>query len=358
MVTTSNPNDFTMSLDGVSAQDIKGAVYTAHSDLQAVVDGINNLSGYCSAALVSDTSTMPANAAWTYFTGGAQGTTTNDDWQAAYDLLKTYGINFVAPLTSDAAIHAMQTAHLAYMSGPEGRKERRGFVGGALRSWVSEANRTTAKAGLITAAANLNDARTVYAPLGTIQRDPNGNPKLYPAYITAAAYAGLAGGGSPVEALTSKHVRCLGLEAKLRPDERRDLIDGGLAALVPDDETGVGYYVDRSVTTWGLDANLYNIEFSVGNGADSTAAKVRKRYAILRGRPGTGTEDSTIINLTNAVLHEEQEADLIKSYDPKKTVLRVVGDARFVDYSAKPILPINFILSTYHLLPDVQTIQL
>ena len=359
VVTTTNPNDSTMQLDGVTAQDIKTAPgYTAYSDLQAMIDGINAKSGYCSAAEVTDATTIPANAAWTYFAGGANGTVTNNDWQAAFDLCKTIPIQQFVVLTSDASIHSMLSAHLDYMSGPDGKSERRGFVGGALQPWISEANRTAALLALTTAASNLNDDRVVHATLGSYHYDPNGKNKLYPGYITACMYAGLASGSSPVEPLTRKHLRCNGLEIKLRPNEVAGLIDAGLAPPIADDVMGAGYCIARQVTTWNQDSDLYRIEFSVGRGSDYIASQVRKRHAEVIGKAGTADMDVTILNITNGVLQDALTAGYIRSYDPKATVLRVDNTIRYIDYSAQPILPINFIFSTYHLLPTVQTIQL
>jgi hypothetical protein len=58
------------------------------------------------------------------------------------------------------------------------------------------------------------------------------------------------------------------------------------------------------------------------------------------------------------VLAAAKLAGYIFDYDPKKTTLRVVGDVRYIDYSAQPILPVNFIFGTYHLEPTVYTITL
>jgi hypothetical protein len=76
------------------------------------------------------------------------------------------------------------------------------------------------------------------------------------------------------------------------------------------------------------------------------------------GKEGTEGADETILNKTNAVLQAAKTSDLIRSYDPEKTQLRVDGLNRYIDYEAEPILPINNIFSTYHLKPTVFTVQL
>lgn len=358
-VLTSEPNqDLAMELDAVTTQDIRTAAYTANSNLQAIVDGINAKSGYVSAERVTDAGAAPANVGWTYLAGGTNGTITTDDWQAAFDTLKTMDMDFVLPLTSDASVHAMGDTHCDYMSGPNGKSERRQFVGGALQTWTSEANRITAAAALASAARVLNSDRTMHVGLGCKQYDPNGKSKLYPAYVTAAMYAGIAAGGSPVLPLTKKYLRCLGLEVELRVSEIADLIEAGVAVPIPDTVQGAGYIVSRQVTTWNQDTDLYRIEFSIGRGADYIASEVRKRHDLLIGKPGTEQLDQTIVNITNAVLEAAKRDGYIRSYDPEKTALRADNTIRYVDYSAEPVPPVNFIFSTYYLLPTSYTIGL
>lgn len=359
-VLTSKPKvDLSIQLDNVTTQDIKTAAYTAKSDLQSIVDGINKLSGYVSATRVVDAGAAPANAAWTFLTGGSDGATTNTDWQTAFDLLKTMKIDLVMPLTGDDSIHSMADAHCVYMSGPNGKSERRCFVGGDLQSWTSEANRLTAISAMITASKNLNSDRTMNVGLGSKHYDQDGNAKLYPAYITACMYCGLAGGSSPVMPLTRKYLRCLGLEVDLRVSEIETLLEGnGVAVPIPDPVQGAGYVISRQLTTWNQDDDLYRIEFSVGRGADYIAREIRNRHELLIGKPGTESLDVTIVNLTNAVLEAAKRDEYIRYFDGKVTQLRVDGTIRYVDYFAEPILPVNWIFSTYHLQPTKFTIGL
>ena len=350
--------ELTTDLDAVTAQDILSAEYTAKSDLQAIVDHLNTFSAYVSAAKVTGAAAAPANQDWTYLAGGTDGATANDDWQECFDLLKTMDVNLVVPLSSSSSIWAMGDTHVQYMSGPDGKLERRQFVGGALKSWAAEASRTTNITTLLADAKAIGSDRTVDAALGVRLYDEVGTPTLYPAYITAVMYAGIAAGGSPVTPLTRKYLNCLGLEVELRRSEIDDLIKGGLAVPIPDIVNGAGYVISRQITTWLQDDDDFRIEFSVGRGADYIAREVRKRHELLIGEPGTAQLDATIINITNAVLQAAKTAELIRDYDPTKTQLRVEGTIRYVDYSAQPILPISWIFSTYHLEPVAFTIQL
>ncbi len=350
--------DSCSDLDAVTDVDIKTAVVEFNSDLKAILDIINRSSGYVSAEAVSGAAAAPANQDWTYLAGGDNGTTDSDDWQEAFDLLKTMQVDLICLLTSDASIHSMGDSHCDYMSGFEGKSERRLFVGGAVQSWGNEANRTAAVTALKAAAKLLNSDRTINVGLGCKLYNEEGISTLYPAYITAAAYAGIAAGNLVSMPLTRKFLRVLGLEVELRKGEIQDLLEAGVAVPIPDLVNNAGFVISRQVTTWLQNSNDYRVEFSVGRGADYVAAEVRRRHEELVGEAGYEAMDQTLINLTNAVLGQAKRDGIINSYDPKATQVRADGTIRYIDYSADPVLPINWIFSTYHLQPTIRTIAL
>ena len=326
---------------------------------KTVADVINQKSQYAKAIYTRSTQphsySFPSQPA--YFTGGSNGTIDTTAWQNALNALKSLDITFVLPLTDNAAYHALVESHCSLMSGPDWKMERRCFVGGALQTWT-ETSRATAVAALVSAATALNSDRAMLVGLGSYHYDPTGKLKLYPAYITAAMYAGLASGNGPVLPLTRKYLRCYGLEVDLRKSEIADLIDGAVAVPIPDLVNGAGYVISRQVTTWNQDTDLYRMEMSIGTGADYVAKEVRRRHELIIGKPGTEAIDQTILNMTNSVLQDCLMQGYIRSYDPKKTVLRVDNMTRYVDYEAVPIMPVNWIFSTYHLQALVLTITL
>jgi hypothetical protein len=356
-VTKSAKTDLSMQLDAFTDQTVK-TVATITSDLQAIVDRLNERSSYVSATRIAGAGAVPANSAWAYLAAGADGATTNDDWVSAFNELKAVDVDIIVPLSASASIHALGDAHCNFMSGPAGKSERRQFVGGALQSWTSESNRIAAMGIIKAEAAALNSDRTVHVGLGSKHFDANGVSKLYPAYITAVMYAGIAGGASVVTPLTRKYLNCLGLEAELRNTEIDDLLEAHLAVPIKDLVQGAGFVISRQLTTWAQDADLYRVEFSVGRGADYIAREVRNRHELIIGKPGTPGIDQSIISITNAVLEAALRDELIVSYDPKATVLRADGVVRYIDYSAQPVLPLNWIMSTYHLLPTKFTVSL
>lgn len=345
-------------LDVATAVDILAAPFLLTATIQKIVDTINAKSGY---VLATRDTANPAptidNLDWTYLGGAVAGATTNQDWQDAFDELKAWDVQIILPFTSDASIHAMGDSHCDYMSGPEGKSERSQFVGGALTTWTSAVTRASSVATLKGLAAALNSDRTVHVGLGCKLYNAQGVPTLYPAYMTACAYAGMAAGSTPVEPLTRKFLRVLALEADLRKAEIDTLLEAGLAVPIPA-PVGSGYVISRQVTTWLQSEDLYRIEYSIRRGADFIARQVRQRHEELIGLPGTEALDTTILNITNGVLNAAQLAGYIRSYDPKATQIRVEGTIRYVDYSATPIMPVNWIFSTYHLKPLSLTITL
>lgn len=345
-------SDLSTELDSVTVANIKSTPSTINSDLMAAVNGINKLSGYVSADRAAVSSAVPpTNTASTYLAGGTSPAATNNDWSEAFSLLESLNIQIVVPLTTDTSIQQMGVAHCNWMSGVSGKNERRQFVGGTLQSWTSESNRTASLAAIKAATKTLNHDRTVYSGLGSKHYDSNGVSTLYDGSITACMYAGIAAGATPVMPLTKKYLSTLGLEIELRASEIDDLIESGAAVPIPDKVQGLGYVISRQITTWSQDDDLYRIEYSVGRGADYIASQVRARHELIVGQPGSEAMDTTIINLTNGVLAAAKRDGYIRDYDPKATQLRVEGTVRYVDYSALPILPVNFILSTYHLQP-------
>jgi hypothetical protein len=359
-ILTNNPQERTADLDSCHS-NIKTApgIYTSNS--VDMINQINKRSGYIQAKRIGTfRNPDPPNTDWMYLDGGTSTPGTNDTWQSAFDLLKTTDIQLILPLTSDPSIHAMADSHAGYMSGPKGKSERRVFIGGALQNWESESARATAIDALMAASKALNSDRTVNVGLGCKQYDPNGDVKLYPAYVTAALYAGMAAGGSPTFPLTRKYLRCLGLEVELRVSEIETLLDApcGVAVPIVDMVQGAGWVISRQLTTWGQDDDLYRLEFSVGRSADYVAKEVRKRHELMIGKPGTPGIDNTIINTTNAVLEACKRDEIIVNFNPRATALRADGTVRYIDYSAVPVLPINWIFSTYHLLPTKFTIGL
>jgi hypothetical protein len=337
-------------LDYVSVQDVKTAAYTARADLQAFVDYINGpAEGFVDAVRVPGVGKPPANINWTYLSGGSDGTVTNTNWSNAYDqVLQSEDVQWVTPLSSDPAIHAMNDAHCAYMSNIA-RMERRGICGTALATTDSQA---------IAAAKALNSDRTSLVHLGFYDYDDSGALTLFAPYILAAQIAGAFCGSNPGTTMTNKALKIRGLERKLRnPTDTDPLITGGV--LCVEDVTS-GFKVVQSISTWLTNDNYNRVEQSVGVALDFTARNVRQAMDVLRGEGANPVNMGRALTIVESTL---RQLSLPAPNGPgvlvgdatnppyKNITVALEGDVLRIQFQCSPVIPINYIPITIFAVP-------
>lgn len=332
-----------LELDSVSTQDINSSAYTAESTMQAIIDVLNNESGYVEASAVNATNdrAIPANFSETYMTGGSEGSYTSSEWNAALTMLESEDVQFVATPDDDAAVHASIATHCTTMSSVTGRKERQFIVGGAWGDSVSTA---------ISNSQTLNSKSGMYVFNGFTQRDVNGAIKSYSAGYAACLLAGMAAAQALNETQTFKTLNVISLEDKLTNSELEQLIENGVCPLNYNSQRLP--HVVRAVNTYQTDDLKWN-EFS----------SVKEMYFISRdlrayleerfvGRPGTkfyggvmkGAVETKLAQYTDLGLFT-QSADGTAWWNVQ---LSIAGDTVTVDYDAYITLPINFIFVTNH----------
>lgn len=327
-------------LDHLALQDVKLAPYTVTANLQAAVDWFNSQGeGFITATRVAAAGTLPVATNWTYLAGGADGTVTNAEWQDAYDVLQTEDVQWVVPLSSSSAIHAMNDAHCAYMSNVA-RMERRGIVG--------VASGTTDDAA-ITAAKALNSDRTSLVHLGFYDYNEAGALTLFEPYFFAALIAGAFSGVNPGTPLTNKSVKVRGLERKLRnPTDTDKLIRGGVLAV---EDTPRGFRVVKSITTWLNNTNYNRVEVSTGVALDFVARNVRAAIDPLRGAKGNAQTLSQAVSRAESALRElaraEPQGPGVLAGDaenpPYKNITAALdGDVLRVEFQCSPVIPVNY----------------
>lgn len=336
-------------LDGVTTQDVKTADYTATANLQAIVDWFNSAGeGYVTATRPTGALSMPDNIAFTYMAGGSDGSTTNVEWQAAFDALQAEDVQWVCPASSDGAIHAMADTHCHYMSNVA-RMERRAIVGGPT-------GQTDAQA--IAAAKALNSDRTSLVHIGYYDYNAAGALVLQPPYLLAAKVAGAFSGVNPGTSLTNKSVKVRGLERKLRnPTDTDQLIEGGVLCV---EDTPKGYKVVKSISTWLVNDNYNRVEVSVGVAVDFVARNVRNALDDLRGAKGSPQTLAQAISRTDSALRElarEEPAGpgviVGDKANPayKNITASIDGDVLRVEFQCSPVIPVNYIPVTIHAVP-------
>lgn len=335
-------------LDFVTAQSVKTA-YTVRADLQAAVDWFNsNAEGFVTATRVTGAGAPPAVSAFAFLSGGSDGTTTNTDWADAFEELQKVDVQWITPVSSDAAIHAMADTHAVYMSNV-GRKERRVIVGTASGTTDAEA---------LAAAKALNSDRTSLVHLGHYEYDRSGKLVLFPPYISAARVAGGFSGVNPGTPLTNKNFKCRGLERDLRnPTDTDELIKGGVLCL---ENTESGYKVVQSIST-ALWTTAYNRrEQSTGVAVDFTMRNWRQALDVLRGQKGNPLLLSRAISISESTLRElaraEPQGPGVLAGDAENPPYRnlkatLEGDVLRVTGEISPVIPANYVLVTAYAVP-------
>lgn len=337
------------ALDYVTAKDVKTAPYVVRADLQAVVDWINSAGeGFVTAVRQPNAGTIPAASEWSFLSGGSDGTTTYTDWDDAFGALQAVDVQWVCPVSGDAAIHALTDAHVAYMSNV-GRRERRAIVG-------TETETTDVEA--IAAAKAINSDRTSLVHLGHYNYDDKGKLVLFPPYITAAMIAGMFSGVNPGTPLTNKALKVRGLERDLRnPTDTDELILGGVLCV---ENTEAGYKVVKSISTWLVNDNYNRVEQSTGVAVDFVARNVRQALDVLRGSKANPLVLSRAVSITESTLRElarpEPQGPGVIVGDLNSPAYRnikayIEGDVLRVDFECSPVIPVNYILATVYAVP-------
>lgn len=336
------------ALDFVTAQDVKTAPFAVSRRLQGIVEWVNKSVPFVTAARGAG-GKAPAVKAETYFTGGTDGTVTNNDWSLAFEALQTVSdVYWITPVTSSASIHAMADAHCGYMS-TVGKRERRAICGTA--AGISDAD-------AVAAAKDLNSDRTALVHLGHYNYDAAGSLVLYPPYITAALLAGAFSGVNPGTALTNKTVKVRGLERKLRnPTDTDVLINGGVLCL---EDTDQGYKVVQSISTWLVNDNYNRVELSTGWAADFVARNVREALDVLRGEKGNRLLLARAVSIAESTLtelsREEPQGPGVLAGDAENPAFKGItasleGDVLRVEFQCSPVIPCNYVLTTIYAVP-------
>lgn len=337
-------------LDFVTAQTVKSASYTVTADLQEVIDWLNGAQqGYVRATRATDVGTKPAVAALQFLSGATDGTTLTQDWADAFEALQTVDVQWLTPVSSDPALHAMADAHADYMANVAS-KERRVIAGTAL---------STTDVQAIAAAKALNSDRTSLVHLGHYNYGIDGKLKLMPPYISAALVAGMFSGVNPGTPLTNKSIKVRGLERDLRnPTDTDSLINGGVLCL---ENTDQGYKIVQSISTWLVNDNYNRVEQSCGVALDFVARNVRQALDVLRGQKGNPLVLSRAVSITQSTLMElarteEQGGPGVLAGNEDSPAFRNItaslqGDVLRVQFECSPVIPVNYALATIFAVP-------
>lgn len=333
-------------LDSVTAgQDIKTSAYTAHSDLQAIIETIAS-SAWVATATYDDaagTRTVPDNdTGWVYFSGAVDGAYTSSEWTTSLTYAESQDIQLVGTSSEDASIHAMIKTHCVTMCGVSGKSERQFIVGGATGETVAQVK---------TRAINLTCefGSIAYPEFTHYDFDDMTQTKTWsPAYY-AAKLIGMNVSLALNEPTTYKNVDVLKWDKTLTVPEIEELIQAGVTCGFKHKRSGQ-LITARSVTTYqGTD--LQRVEFSMMREALFVARDLREAVeASFVGKAMSNNLLSGVDAIAYGKLSVYYDMGLFNGEPPYWGYVKtVLGDQIKIEYDANLTPPTNFIFITSHM---------
>jgi hypothetical protein len=321
------------------------AVGAFKADLNAIIAWINQNSQLISASKATGASGgAPSNTSNPVFlAGGVEGTATFADYQAALNLLKQTRINTVVPLTGDPAVHAAVEAHCAYMGGI-GRAERDGVVGALNAALTDVPNKTEYKAQV----QDLNSRHMRVWGQAIERFNTAGERQEFLPPFGALVVAGMQAGAPVGLPLTSKYMNILGFRQHLSwnpTEDSEELIQAGCIIAV--NVEGQGSRIVRNVTSYLIDDNLAFTEASVNQAVNFAVFNFRTALEAAVGQPGFSGTVNAAKGLALNTLGLAVDAGALVAYQGLD--LELVLDVLEVSVEMSPVLPINFVETTVHL---------
>lgn len=278
-----------------------------------------------------------------FLTGGAEGASTAADYQTALDLLKKRDINTIVALTHDPATHAAVVAHCDYMAGI-GRSERDACLG--LLNAAGTTYPTKAEAKTQIQALNTRHVRAFAQKVDRF--DTTGERTTFDPWALACVAAGMQAGSDVATPLTFKYTNTLKFtqSSTWNPlDDAEEMINAGLCFLEQVD--GVGRRFVRNVTTHLSTSNLAFVEASLNEAANFSSRNFRRNMETAVGKKGfAGTLNaakSVAVNTLGLLVDRE----IINTW--QALTLSLSADVLEVDVEIAPVIPINFVKNTIHL---------
>lgn len=350
-VTDPNPNDLLLPVDVVpgtttasipalldnvttaaAVSTTAGTPVTAH--VAAMVRWINQQDAFFTAVREAAAVSLTTASAYTYATGGSNGTVTNTNWTNAFTTAQgLQNIGLLSPVSSSESIWVMADTHCHYMASQG--QPRRCYVGDALGASLATETGD---------AASVNSNRTSIVWPGLKGTDYNGNATTFAPYLVAAQVASARAGLAVDQALTNKAVYGNGLEQTVTPATVAQGLAGGVIVLTRDSTGSIVISQDR--TTW-LQTTAYDkVENSTGMVVDTITEALN---AVLRQFVGQPLDSATLANASHEVF-----ATLLSFYPGYLTVkpkqsdvtLQASGESITGNASAAIVTPTNYIVLT------------
>lgn len=343
-VLTSDLGMLVSTFDYLSAPIVAAPGTDFGADLMAVVNAINARSGYVSASRATGGVLVPANTTSpVYLSGGTEGTTTINEWREAFELLKKRRVNTIVPLTNDPAVHNLLLQHLRLRAGVL-RSEANGYVGIGTGGGAGET-----KSNIKSQIRTLGSRHVSAVSQEGRRFDPDtGELTWYPPWMVAVVAAGMQAGSPVAEPLTFKRPLFTDVrqDSSWSPeDDFEEMIDSGLMFIENKDQVGIRWV--RSITTHLADDNAVFSEMSANESANTAIYELRRGLELRIGKRGLVGSVAAIKGLANDLLSRLVDDNIIVAY--RGLSVEQIGDVFPVSVELAPVLPINFIPITVHL---------
>jgi hypothetical protein len=283
-------------------------------------------------------------------TPGLEGvpTASFSDWQAGLDLLTKVRVNTVQAVTSDPAVHAAVLAHDQYMGGV-GRSERDSVVGVQNSGRTEPATKAEVKSQII----DLNSKHIRVWAQNVERFNTSGEREVMEPQFGACIVAGMQAGSPVGTPLTHKFMNTLSLandSSWNAIDDAEEMIQAGLCfAEVVD---GVGRRIVRNVTTHLTSSNIAFTEASVNEAVNFSVFNFRTTMERMVGQAGFA---GTVQAANGLAINQLGLLVGVSLVAYRSLSISLILDVLEVSVEMAPVLPINFVKTTVHLVSIPQS---
>ncbi len=334
------PNITAATLDHVSNISVLDTAATFKSDLQALIEALENIS-YIGKGNVTLNGTMRVlpdeDTGYVYFTGGTAGTSTSEDWATAIDLLEKEDIQIIATPTTDSDIHSLIVDHCVSMSTVAKKKER--------TCWLGTPTGTTIESALALARTYNSELVSLVMTSAVANSPLTGESEEISPAILACKCAGIESAIGVSNPLTNKPIKVSSFGVKYKESELNKMISGG---IVPFGENDEGELVCiRCMTTYQGDSLVLN-ERSMIRAVLYMDRDLRKAFNRVTGTNDEPSESSIIQTLENK--SKEWYADRLITKNGanlyENVKVRFDGDKTYLTFDRYIRAPRNFTFIT------------
>jgi len=271
----------------------------------------------------------PATSQEAYLTGGTE-TPGSKDYAAALAEIVASDVQIVVLDSTTYADHAALVTHC----------KNAAAQGSERNGWVAAPSTTTLSDLLSNYTGLLNSRHVGLTAQKPTVINTKGASQQVDEWYFALMCAGMQAGTPVGTPLTRKRPAVTATSQSWVPNrDAATAIKNGIVQLSSD---ALGYYVERSVTTYLTDANPVFSEVSANESINSSIRDLRALLASKVGIALVGTTAKQLTGLVEDRLEQQVRAGIIKAF--RNVALTTIGDTIRVDYEAAPVEPLNFVL--------------